>query len=447
MLRIPSFIQWHEGMFLSPQHFQQLQRCVEARFAGHATLLHEHHWGVFHLAFDPLTLSEGILRLSELKALMPDNTFVDYPGESLRQTVEINLAPYKDEAQKHSLKVFLAVPDLMEGQSPVIGEWPRYDSVEGQPIMDENLNDNVIYMPRLQPKLSLIISDTYPARYTSFPLAEVAFRDETFIMTDFQPPLLKIEPQTFFHDQVIELIQRMREKAQYLSDKWQKQVGMTLLNETASQLRPLITVLPILEGALRGQSLHPKTLYDLLCLTLGELSTMRLANIPPPVPAYCHDNMRYCLGSLLSLLEQLLDHIDQSMIVLPFNQRDRLFYLKMHESYLSQVMYIGLRAPSSMSDGMLFDWMKDAVIASDSSVESVRLRRISGAPRKLLDQEEMSDFFVSRGMLVFKLQYPSEFIKAGENLNIFNASDDDQKRPSAIALYLKKSDTSVASAA
>ncbi len=346
MRAIPPLIQWHEGMFLSPQHFQQMQRRFDSLLATHTDLFHHNTWGVTHLVFDKLTLADNLLRIAELKATLPNNAVIHYPLESSHKSLEIDLTPYKSDAQKNPLKVYLCMPETAEGQSETTGEWPCYDSVEGGPTADENLSDHVISIPRLHPKLSLIVADTYPPRYVSFPIAEVIHSDEAFVLTDFQPPLITINPFTFFHDQATSIASRIREKAQYLSSKWQKQVGTTFLSETANQLRPMIKILPLLEGSLRGQSLHPKAFYDLLCLVFGELSTMRLTTVPYLMPLYQHDNLNACLGDILQSISNLLDSVEQSVVILPFNQRERLFYLKMHASIQTASLLSWLRVPA-----------------------------------------------------------------------------------------------------
>lgn len=431
-------IQWHEGMFLSPQHFQQLQRRFEGLLAEHLLLHHTYFWGVAELKFDHLTLPDGILRINTLKAIMPDGLLVNYPAEGGDKPLQVDLTPYKAQAMQAPIRIYLCVPELNDNLSPVVGEWPRYNSVDGPQASDENLQDNVIAIPRLIPKLSLQVSDTYPARFVSFPIAEAIYQDEAFILKSFCPPMLRITPNDSFHIRASTIAQKLREKSQFLSEKWQKQIGTTLLNETASQLRPLINILPRMEAFLRGQSFHPHSLYNFLSDVLGDLAGMRLAQVPPLVPAYQHDNPNDSILVLFDLIESYIDSVEQSVIVIPFTRTDRLFHLKIHESYLTQEILVGLRAPANMSEDQLFDWMKDAVIACDSMVESARVRRVIGAHRQLLDQEEMADFLTGRGTLVFKLETPSDFVKAGESLNIFNVADDDNRRPLTVVLYLKK---------
>lgn len=417
-----------------------MQKRFDSLLSSHYNLAHANAYGLISLKFDTMTLSDNTLRISDLKAVMPDGLMIDYPSDEFTQALEVDLMPYKEKAKTAPIRVFLCVPEFIPGQSSVIGEWPRYNSVEGKTVGDENLSDNVIAIPRLLPKLSLIVSDTYPARYVSFPLVELVFQDESFSITSFMPAYVSISPEHVFHERARFLVNRIREKAQFLSDKWQKQVGTVMLTETTTRLTPLMKVLPILEGFLRNRSFSPQQLYDLLCYVLGEFSTMRLSQVPSLVPAYTHDNLNGCLVPLFDLIESFIDSIEQSVVVLPFGQRERLFYLKMQESFLQNNMYIGLRAPSTMNEDQLGDWMRDAVICCDSMVETARIKRVSGVGRAILDDDEASGLFTGRGTLIFKIDTASEYFKVGENLNIFNASDNDVRRPVGIMLYLEKND-------
>ena len=441
MALTPSMIQWHEGMFLSPQHFQQLQRRFEGLSAKHLGVHHKYFHGVLSLKFDPLTLPTGILRIESLKAIMPDGLFLDYPEEGGNLPLQIDLTPYKSQAASSSIRVYLCVPEIIEDHSPVIGEWPRYDSVDGSVTTDENLQDNLVIIPRLIPKVSLQVADTYPPRYSSFPIAELIYQDEAFILTSFIPPILQIDPTHSLHMRASVIAQRVREKAFFLSEKWQKQIGTTLINETANQLRPLIQILPRMEGFLRNQTFHPFELYLFLSEIMGDLGGMRLAQVPPLVVPYQHDNIMQSMLFLFDMIESYMDSVEQSVIVIPFTLTERLFHLKIHESYLSQEVFVGVKAPITMNEDELFEWVKDAVIACDSMVESARVRRIVGASRSVLDQEDMAEFLTGRGTLVFKLDVSSDFVKAGESLNVFNVSDTEGKRPHSVVLYLRKQKT------
>jgi type VI secretion system protein ImpJ len=42
-------VAWSEGMFLQPQHFQQLERFLEYRFSRSQDHIAPYHWGIMKL--------------------------------------------------------------------------------------------------------------------------------------------------------------------------------------------------------------------------------------------------------------------------------------------------------------------------------------------------------------------------------------------------------------
>src|SRR6185503_10016287 len=75
---VPPPIQWHEGMLLAPQHFQQLSLRHELLVHYHAAQVSPFHWGVRYLEIDPVPLTDGILRVLDLEAVMPDGLAVSH---------------------------------------------------------------------------------------------------------------------------------------------------------------------------------------------------------------------------------------------------------------------------------------------------------------------------------------------------------------------------------
>ena len=69
---LPGAIQWHEGMLLAPQHFQQLSIRHEELLHYHLMMISPFHWGIRRLKIDQVLLIEGTLRVQELEAIMPD---------------------------------------------------------------------------------------------------------------------------------------------------------------------------------------------------------------------------------------------------------------------------------------------------------------------------------------------------------------------------------------
>lgn len=430
-------IQWHEGMLLSPQHFQQTDLRNQQSLAYHLRQIAPYHWGVNVLRFDPIVLPTGLIRVLELEGIMPDGTIISHLSVETEQQLEVDLMPLKSEMPHEGIFVYLCIPDTGDYLSPIVGEWPRYVSIDGPDVVDQNVLDNVIQIPRLVPKISLIAGRHALPRYISMPIARVGFEEGAFIFLPFTPPCFQIHLTSSLGEILSTAARRLREKAAYLSEKWQNQVGTPLVNQTAFLLRPLIQALPILESIVHGGNLHPYTVYLKMCEVSGILSTLRLGQIPPVFPIYSHGNILESFTPLVEWIRLVVDSIEKSYTLFMFTQEHRQFQIVLHPEFLDNILLIGLRSPAGMSEPELADWMRESIVASESSFESVRMRRITGAHRHLVQGEELLELMPSRGVLIYYVEMDPEYIKPGEKLMIMNASDDPDKRPLEIVLYVK----------
>jgi type VI secretion system protein ImpJ len=438
-LSLTPAIQWHEGMLLSPQHLQQNDLRFEQLLNHHLTLLSPYHWGINYLKFDPIIFPEGLIRILAVQAIMPDGLTVNFEATTEDDNpLEIDLKPFKPTNPKEEITVYLTMAEHLPGISPVVGEWARYISVDGVETKDINLDDNTIKIPRLIPKITLQVSDKLPSRHIGFPILKVIFQDEVFVNTNYMPACFQVNQDTSLWQQCSEAAKKIREKAVYLCDKWQNQVGTPLLQETSNLLRPLVMVLPALETLLNNSVVHPYILFQKLCEIVGVLTSLRLSQVPPVLPTYQHNDLLECFKPILELLKQSLHSIEIAFAIFSFGQKERLFYLSLNPAFLTEKLYIGLRAPKAMSELELEEWMSDCIIACDFAVESVRARRITGAARRVLRNEELYELMPSRGVVIFEVDNDPNYLQPNQNLNIFNAADTADWRPTEIVLYVRK---------
>jgi type VI secretion system protein ImpJ len=434
-------IQWHEGMLLSPHHFQQSDLRHHQLLIHHMSLLSEFHWGIRSFKLDPIVLPDGLIRITELEAVMPDGLIVSYHiNQADIPPLEFDLKPHKEELMNghNVLMIQLAVPQRHEHASPIVGEFARFWSVEGGEVKDDTAPDNVIRIPRLFPRAHLAIGTTPPPRTFSLPLMKIAYKDESFVQTSYVPPLFYIEEGHYIHNQCVELIQRLREKATYLSDRWQGQAGTPLAGETAALLRPIMTCLPYLESVIHGKAIHPHSLFESLSFVTGHLSTLRMSHLPPVMPIYQHKDILASFMPIFDLIHALLQTIEQAYASFLFNQRDRLYTLRMHDAYKNDKLYLGVRIPKTMTELQLNDWVSDAIIASDDAIDNVRNKRITGARRSIIREGDMYSLMPSRGVILVEVEVDPNYIRFDQNLNIFNPTDHADKRPTEIVLFVKK---------
>jgi type VI secretion system protein ImpJ len=74
-------IQWHEGMLLSPQHFQYGELRIEQLLYANAQNSAYCNWGVLDFAIDKNLLAQGIVEVSQLLAILPDGTIILHNSE------------------------------------------------------------------------------------------------------------------------------------------------------------------------------------------------------------------------------------------------------------------------------------------------------------------------------------------------------------------------------
>jgi type VI secretion system protein ImpJ len=431
-------IQWHEGMLLSPQHFQQMELRNAQVLKYHLQRLTPFYWGIHHLKLDPVVLSAGLIRVLEIDAVMPDGLIVNRHTD-FNDPLELDLTPFKEELSKGPITIYLVVPERTLTTSPVIGEWPRYTSTDGAEVMDDNTSDNVIRIPRLLPKVGLMVGSVPPARYEYIPIARATFRDETYLLTPFVPPCFIIHSNSPIADRCALLSMKMREKASYLSGKWQGQIGTDLMQETEMLLRPLAESLPLLEAIVGTGKSHPYELYLTLCTIAGYLSTLRLSHVVPSFPPYRHNEILNSLVPILDWMDRITNTIEQTYTIIPFLQNDRLYYHKLSSTWTEKSLLVGVRIPSTMDPSEMTEWVRECVIASESHLETARLRRVTGAARQIIEGDELADLMPGSGLQLYRIQMDPHYIKAGENLMIFHASDQPNKRPAGIVLYVKGS--------
>src|SRR6185312_9101376 len=269
---IPEAVQWHEGMLLSPQHFQQASLRSDLLLHFHLSQAAPFRWGVLALQTDQARLAMGTFRVLSLQAIMPDGLAVSYPHDDMG-ALELDLQPMKDRLRDAPARIYLAVParrpDIVSGS----GEAPRLRSVEGEETIDENTGDNPLRLPRLRPNLTLLAGEKPSAKYTAMPIAEVSFANDAFQLTPFLPPLLAVALDGGLGQLCLKLAQSVRQKASFLADRAQGAAGaarQASLLETRSAIQCLVGGLPAFEAALNTGLAHPFTLFLLAAGIAGQ---------------------------------------------------------------------------------------------------------------------------------------------------------------------------------
>ncbi len=429
-------VQWHEGMLLSPQHFQYGEQRLEQLFYTSTLCGAYTGWGLLEFDIDRNMLSQGIIEVSQLFAILPDGTIVLHSSENTKTPQQTLTLRYNlnDLGLKNATEVTICLCLYKTTDSN-----KRYDSVEYTNISDENSADNVINLPILRPKIFLN-PDVVPNECSGFPLIKLTFDGKQFSMQPFLPASLIIPINHPIRKLLMEIVLNVRQKAAYLINKSQQVTSASIFRETQVTLKPLISCLCILEPLVGQEKLHPERLFDHLVNVAAHLLPLQTTQIPGILPTYDPFDPGNSIGYFLKIFEKTIASIQQRYLSIPFHQQDRLFYLHIQPPYITDDLYVGFRCPPGMSEKQMYDWVQEAIISSDEKIEVVTTRRISGAIRTSV-QEELDDLIPNSNTLVFKIKKGDEFVKAKNNLNIFNPGDTQEKRPLDITLFVRQDDS------
>ncbi len=432
-------IQWHEGMLLEPHHFQQARQQNDLLSLQYLTIACPYFWGVRKLTIDPAALVSGTIKITELDATFPDGSILlvnvndpVYP--------EFDLKPLKDALSKDKIPFHLAVMRYRPDTANLDSEFPRYDSVPGMPVVDENTGEFPLVIPRIALKLYLVVDNNIPTRYESFPVGEVFFKDEAYQLTDFIPPRTTMSKESDVYRKSYDIVKSIRDKLAFLGDQLQSPLATAtspLLATYQTYFNVLAAQIVGLEALLAAQYVHPFVVYKELAVMAGRMCSLNPGQIPPVLSAYNHNNLRDTFAPVLDFIKHMLDFIKTISVDIQFAQQGQMFSLDLKPEWTQgDTLILGVRYSDTMTSKDVMSWLSGAVIASASVVESVRDKRILGADRTSVEQVPELGLLVNKGVVFVQVANNPAFIIPGQTLKIFNIADTDQNRPEGVSLYV-----------
>jgi type VI secretion system protein ImpJ len=458
--KIPPPIDWHEGMLLAPQHFQQTDQRHESLTAYHVSTFSPFHWGIMDLKLDRPRLVDGTLKILALEAVMPDGLAVSF-GESdpdnvsvsyyqneeeekKKETLELDLEPLKAKMERGSLIIHLAVASQKIGTSYFKGDIKRHESFDGIAIIDENTGDNELSIPRLKPKLKLLSEGESQINYVTFPIAEVTFQNQRFELTDFICPALSVRLRYPLGEKCSAIAKKIREKAEYLADQVNapsSKTGMPLVLETKSMINNMVAPLPYYEAIINTDKAHPFNVYLALCMLAGSIAGLSKGLVPPTFDQnYDHNNLKDTFSQVLDYIDSLISEgVQEKYSTIPFRRQEELnsFTLNLKTEWIDKSLFFSVRGSGGTSEKELSNWVEKSWIGSESKIPTIREKRVRGAKRNQIERDK--DIVPARGVVLFELFIDPEFIEPNQTLSIFHpTSMESSSAPSEILLHVKK---------
>jgi type VI secretion system protein ImpJ len=437
--KITEAIDWHEGMLLAPQHFQQLALRQEELLHYHATALAPFHWGVLRLDIDAAALTQGLLRVGEMEAVLPDGLMVSQELDDA-QPLEVDLKPHAAALEGGAATVYLAVPARRAGLSPLHGEFPRYRSIDGGPVVDESSGEGDVFIPRLRPCPVLLVGEAPSRRYSALPIARVRRADQKFRLDEgWEPPALRVPLGSTLGRLAAEVAERLRRKTEILSDRTRARgvAQPAQMLETQLMIHSLMGTLPRLEAVLGTGAAHPFALYLALCEVAGHVAAVGHGLVPPIFPPYDHADPMAAFTRVRDFILRVANEgVSESYSPFRFYFEQGFYNLGFDDAWRNLSLVLGVRGAAGMSDDEVERWVEQSLIGSQSLIPGMRDRRVLGARRRRIERE--GDLVPAGGVLLFSLESDPEFIQPNQVLQVWNAADrGDTPRVVEVVLYVK----------
>lgn len=408
---------WHEGMLVSPHHFQASERFQAENLQIHQRFDHPYGYGLLSLDLNTDALAAGQFEIVACQARLRDGTIISIgqqtggPGAGLRRSVSKELQTLPESL------VYLAIPKDREGWANVSpdhqGGDHRYAAINAT-IPDET-NPEVsrpVTFRKLNIKLLLDTDDL--SGYETLPIAKVTRGAEGLAINldhQYVPPIVTIDAWKSLRTQMVQPIldlvnSRIKQISQPLT------VSGVNLGSLQSADTSRIFLAMLLNGEyanlchyVHGADNHPATVYRDLCRLAGSLAVFHPDRRLLEFTHYDHDNIGRVFAWVKYRIEVSLAGIpDISYEMRYFVAKGRSLSVEIEQSWLGYgwKWYVGVLRGKDLSSAACGKLLRELhwKVGSVSQVETLFQQNrpdvglvLDDDPPGFLPKSEGWDFF------------------------------------------------------
>ncbi|WPO98790.1 type VI secretion system baseplate subunit TssK [Pseudomonas sp. HR96] len=305
---------WKEGLFVKPQHFQQLEHAAQASVQQKISSLSDVFYGFSELRLNEEHLGFGKISIIRARGIMPDGTVFDIPGDMPAPP------PLQISSETANQLVYLCLP--LRSADTLAVRWPDSEAncrylAQSSAIKDTHTpGGDTETLDLAVPNLQLRVGHENLSAFTVLAVGRVLGNgsDSNMLLDErFYPTCVAvaaIPPLQRFLDEVTGML---RERARNIAARVCSpgQSGVADVNDF-NLLQVMNRLHPLFQHLARRRSTHPEQLYIALSQACGELLTFTDdQRLPAEYPAYQHDNLSASFDVLETTLRQALGTVLQ----------------------------------------------------------------------------------------------------------------------------------------
>ena len=380
-------VRWKEGMFLRPHHLQQHDLYVESREAGRAQASGPYAWGLARLELDEDSLTNYVLSARRLRAVLPDGTLVDVPGNARLATRGFKELLRSDQP----LPVFLGLRSLEERRAHTAvegdgqGEF-RY-AAASEPTYDLDGLGEPVPVEFLEYRLRFFVGDEVQEGYDALPLTRLVSTGDparpVAVAADFAPPVMALAASPALHRIARAVLERLALIVRELGEE-------ALGSDKADHLvlfQALSGCLPVLKDMTHTGHAHPHQVYQEMARLAGTLYYRAdPGRSLDEIPAYRHADAVPAFEKLRQLIyEWSKPAIERRWVRIPLDRLgDGVFGGAIPPQARKQGARYFLEVQANESVPRLPTLMLAAKISNPSRIEMLRRHALPGVPTEPL---------------------------------------------------------------
>lgn len=388
---------WNEGVFLTPQQFQQQELWWQYSSQKLAAMSVANPWGIEKLIIDAQALTTDRLKAESISIRFPDGVVID--TDVADKLPDVRALDTDIPIDLDEVMVLIGIPLLQSNGGNCLQDNQRFERplryrqewVEVTDLFGQNAE--TIAVERYA--LTFLFDFENCSDYLTCPIARLKRDLNGRFVLDFQyiPPLVNLSTQSGMLLKELELLcVQMQAKRQHLMGMRHERNQQIAEFATADVslfwlLNALNTYEPQLKFLRDNPTIHPERLYQTLIAFTGALLTFSLANDVDNIPAYQHTNLNDVFPPLFGLVRNLLEESLPSRVIRIdlVHDQDTLWTGRLNDSRLVEDADFYLSVRSSMPSHQLLSQFPILCKAgAPDDVRQIIHSALSGIPIKAL---------------------------------------------------------------
>jgi type VI secretion system protein ImpJ len=358
-------------MFLRPHHLQQYDRYLESREIAYLNAVEHHGWGLIELEIQEESLANFVLAARSLRAVLPDGTLVDVPGNA---RIPGRTLDKKSFEAGRPVDVTIGVRRLEERRPQTAGNGAaagqaRFLTVSEE-VYDLDAGRDPASIEQFEYDLQFFLGEEPTQGYETLPVARLMFTGDPArpirLAPGFAPPSLVLSASPVLHGLTRGVVERLSTVLRETGDvRGSDKAGELILFQALSGS------LPVLKDMVQDGKVHPRRAYLEMARLVGTLYFRDdKARSLDDIPLYDHRDP----GPVFEKLRELTYELSTAVIV----KRYRKFPM---EKAAGDLFRVGLPPDGKVPGVRLF--LEVGVVESAPKVKALMVAAKISAPERI----------------------------------------------------------------